>query len=140
MPLESRIWFEECSKEELLAKWDAQIPELGLKINEYEQVGDIQRRPDTDSFQVTTDKRTYDTRRIVLAIGMAGNPRKLQVPGETEHAAKISQNVVDPDEWRDKDLLVFGAGDVACEAAITLADRGNRVTMAAPDKEFTTMN
>ncbi|MCH9002888.1 MAG: NAD(P)-binding domain-containing protein [Planctomycetes bacterium] len=137
VPLDSRLWFEECSKEELLAKWDAQIPELGLKINEYEQVGDIQRRPDTDSFRVTTDKRTYDTRRIVLAIGMAGNPRKLQVPGETEHAAKISQNVVDPDEWRDKDLLVFGAGDVACEAAIALADRGNRVTMAAPDKEFT---
>ncbi len=68
---------------------------------------------------------------------MAGNPRKLQVPGETEHAAKISQNVVDPDEWRDRHLLVFGAGDVACEAAIALADRGNRVTMAAPDKEFT---
>ena len=53
----------------------------------------------------------------------------LRVEGETEHAASISQNVADPDEWRHADLFVFGAGDVACEAAIALADRGNRVTM-----------
>ena len=135
--LRSRLWFEECSKETLLAKWDEQIPQLGLKINPFEQVIDIRRHPDTDSFEVVTDKGTYRARRVVLAIGMAGNPRKLRVPGEVEHAQHISQNVADPDEWRDKDLVVFGAGDVACEAAVVLADGGNRVTMAAPDKEFT---
>lgn len=134
--LKSRLWFEECSKEELLAKWEQQIPELGLKINEFEQVTDIQRKPDTDSFKISTDKGTYQARRVVLAIGMAGNPRKLRVDGEVEQAARISQNVADPDEWNDNDLLVFGAGDVACEAAVVLADRGNRVTLAAPDAEF----
>ena len=137
VPLSSRLWFEECRKEELLARWDAQIPELGLKINEFEQVTDIQRRSDMDGFTVTTDRGEYTARRVVLAIGLAGNPRKLRVAGETEHAARISQNVADPDEWQDADLFVFGAGDVACEAAVALADRGNRVTMAAPDKEFT---
>ena len=135
--LKTRIWFEECSKEVLLAKWDRQVPELGLKINEFEQVTDIQRRPDGDGFVVTTDKGEYAARRVVLAIGMAGNPRKLGVAGETDHADRISQNVADPDEWSDRDLVVFGAGDVACEAAVVLADRGNRVTMAAPDKELT---
>ncbi len=137
IPLESRLWFEECSKEELLAKWDEQIPELGLNIREFEQVTDLQRQCDTDSFEVTTDKAKYQARRVVLAIGMAGNPRKLRVAGETEHADRISQNVADPEEWNGKDLVVFGAGDVACEAAIVLADRGNRVTLAAPDREFT---
>ncbi len=135
--LKSRLWFEECAKEALLAKWDEQIPALGLRIREYEQVTDIQRRPDTDSFVVTTDKSTYHARRVVLAIGMAGNPRKLRVPGETDHADKISQNVADPDVWADKDLVVLGAGDVACEAAVVLADRGNRVALVAPDREFT---
>ncbi|MCH8252273.1 MAG: NAD(P)-binding domain-containing protein [Planctomycetes bacterium] len=135
--LNSRLWFEECSKEELLAKWDAQIPEFGLRIREFEQVIDVRRKPNSDSFEIVTDKSKYRARRVVLAIGMAGNPRKLRVPGEVEHAERISQNVADPDEWHDKDLLVFGAGDVACEAAIVLADRGNRVTMVAPDKEFT---
>ncbi len=135
--LKSRIWFEECSKEELLAKWEQQIPELGLKIHEFEQVIDVRRRPDTDSFEITTDKGKYAARRVVLAIGLAGNPRKLRVPGEVEHAAQISQNVADPDEWSNSDLVIFGAGDVACEAAIVLADRGNRVSLVAPDKEFT---
>ncbi|MFQ5489554.1 MAG: NAD(P)-binding domain-containing protein [Phycisphaerae bacterium] len=135
--LKSRLWFEECSKEELLEKWDRQIPELGLTIREFEQVTDIQRQPDTDAFAVTTDKGSYRARRVVLAIGLAGNPRKLGVPGEVEFAERISQNVADPDDWSDKDLVVFGAGDVACEAAVVLADRGNRVALVAPDKEFT---
>jgi len=135
--LKSRLWFEECSKEALLTKWDEQIPQLGLKINEFEQVTDIKRHPDTDSFEVMTDKGQYAARRVLLAIGLAGNPRKLRVDGETDFANRISQNVADPDAWSDNDLLVFGAGDVACEAAIVLADRGNRVTLAAPDKEFT---
>ena len=86
---------------------------------------------------MTTDKGEYLARRVVLSIGKAGNPRKLNVPGELEHAARISQNVADPDEWHNQDLLVFGAGDVACEAAIALADRDNRITMVAPDQEFT---
>jgi len=135
--LKSRLWFEECPKEKLLEVWERQIAELSLNIREFEQVVDLQRRPDTDTFTVTTDKAQYSVRRVVLAIGMAGNPRKLRVDGETEHAAKISQNVADPDEWQDRDLVIFGAGDVACEAAIVLADRGNRVCLVAPDKEFT---
>ncbi len=134
--LKSRLWFEECSKEELLKKWDGQIPELGLAIHEFEQVTGVRRSAGGD-FTVTTDKSTYRARRVVLAIGRAGNPRKLRAPGETEHAEKISQNVADPDEWRDNDLVVFGAGDVACEAAVVLADGGNRVALVAPDREFT---
>ncbi len=136
-PLTSRMWFEECTKEELLGRWEQQVAELGLNIREHEQVTEIQRRSDGDRFEVTTDKGRYRAHRVVLAIGLAGNPRKLRVPGEIEQAAKISQNVADPEEWQDADLFVFGAGDVACEAAVVLADRGNRVTMAAPDAEFT---
>ncbi len=136
---QTRLYCEECSKEALLEQWDRQIVELGLDkhIRTFEQVTDIQRQGDKDGFKITTDKCEYASRRVVLAIGKAGNPRKLRVPGETEHAARISQNVADPDEWQGKNLVVFGAGDVACEAAIALADRGNHITMAAPDKEFT---
>ncbi len=135
--LHSRLWFEECSKETLLEKWDSQIDELNLHIREFEQVTDIQKNASDGIFDVQTDKGSYRGLRVVLAIGMAGNPRKLRVPGEVKHAASISQNVADPDEWHDRDLAVFGAGDVACEAAIALADGGNRVSLIAPDREFT---
>ncbi len=136
---QTRMFCEECAKEKLLEEWDRQIVELGLAehIREFETVTDIQRESGKDSFRVTTDKGEYRAKRVVLAIGKSGNPRKLRVDGEIDHAARISQNVADPDEYQDKDVLVFGAGDVACEAAIALADRGNRITLVAPDREFT---
>lgn len=138
---QTRMFCEECKKEDLLEHWDRQIVELGLDqhINAFEAVTDIQRQGDKDGFKVTTDKGEYLARRVIMAIGKGGNPRKLRVAGEQENAARISQNVADPDEFSNQDLLVFGAGDVACEAAIALAEpaRGNRVTMVAPDKEFT---
>ncbi len=135
----TRLFCEECPKEKLLEAWDRQIVELGLAphIRGFETVERIQRLGDRDGFKVTTDKGEHLARRVVLAIGMGGNPRKLGVRGDGEHAGRISQNVADPDEYRDRDLVVFGAGDVACEAAIALADRGNRVTMVAPDRELT---
>ncbi|HSR49525.1 MAG TPA: NAD(P)-binding domain-containing protein [Acidobacteriota bacterium] len=136
---QTRFFCQECKKEELLEKWDQQIKELGIAphIRTFETVEGIQRQGDKDGFQVKTDKDQYLARRVVLAIGMAGNPRRLEVPGESEHGGRIDQNVIDPGDWKDRDLVVFGAGDVACEAAVALADQGNRVAMAAPDKEFT---
>jgi len=136
---QTRLFCQECAKEELLQQWDRQLVELGIapNIRQFETVQDLQRRTDKDQFQVTTDKGQYEARRVVLAIGMGGNPRKLNAPGESEHAPRISQNVADPDLYHDQDLVVFGAGDVACEAAVALADRGNRVSMVAPDKSFT---
>ena len=136
---QTRLFCEECRKETLLEHWDRQLAELGIDdhIRNFETVRNIQRLSDQDGFKVTTDKATYEARRVVLAIGKAGNPRKLNVTGELEHADRISQNVADPDVYQDRDLVVFGAGDVACEAAIVLADGGNHVSLVAPDRQFT---
>lgn len=134
-PNKSAMWCEECPKEVLLEKWDAQIKDMGLAIREYEPVEDI--RKEGDAFRVLTHKGgEYRARRVILAIGKGGSPRRLKVPGEEENAARISQNVADPGEWRGRNLVVFGAGDVACEAAIVLSDH-NHVTLVAPDQEFT---
>lgn len=129
-------WFEECTKEELLEKWRATIDEKQLLIQEQEKVLDI--KGSIDAFTVVTDVGEYKARRVILCLGKAGNPRKLKVPGEKENAAKVHHRLLDPDDFRDEDILIVGAGDVACEAAIALAKDGhNRVTMSAIDKEFT---
>jgi len=133
VPLESTIWAEESSKEELLKQWDKQIKERGLKINSFEAVSDIQRS--SDYFKVTTTKATYKTKYVVLAIGKAGNPRKAGVPGEKEHAEKIAHFLADPDEFKNKNILIYGGGDVAAEAAITLAATNN-VTLVTIDPQF----
>jgi NosR/NirI family nitrous oxide reductase transcriptional regulator len=128
-----RMWFEECTKEELLEKWSAQVEEFGLDVRTFEKVEDVRR--EGKELLVKSNKGEYRARRVILAAGKAGNPRKAGVPGEVEHAAKIDHRLIDPDLFSDQDILVYGGGDVALEGALSLCDH-NRVTLVTIDKEF----
>ena len=129
-----KIWFEECTREELLARWEAQVGELGLDVRTFEKVEDVRRQG--DHLLVTSTKAEYRARRVILAGGKAGNPRKAGVPGEVEHARKIDHRLIDPDTHQDQDILIYGGGDVALEAALSLCGH-NRVTLVTIDPEFT---
>ncbi len=132
----SHAWFEECTKETLLERWRATVQEKSLLLREQEKVVDI--KGSIDDFTVVTDTGEYKARRVLLCLGKAGNPRKLNVPGEKENARKVHHRLLDPDDFSNEDILIVGAGDVACEAAIALAEPGtNRVTLSAIDREFT---
>ena len=133
----SRVWFEECTKEKLLEKWRALVADEQLDLRENEKVGEI--RGSKGAFEVVTNAGSHKARRVLLALGKAGNPRRLGVPGERENGDRVHHRLLDADELSDKDVVIVGAGDVACEAAIALAtgDRGNRVTLTAIDKAFT---
>ena len=133
VPLESSMWCEESSKEEFLEIWEKQIRERGLKINSHESVSDIKKL--TDLFVVTTSKGVYKAKYVFLAIGKAGNPRKAGVPGEKEYAEKIAHFLADPDAYNEKNILIYGGGDVAAEAAIALAPHNN-VTMVTVDEDL----
>lgn len=131
--LKGSMWFQECTKEELLAKWAMQIAELEINIQEFEKVVDIKRKGDV--LEIETNKAKYKARRVIMAVGKAGNPRKAGVPGEVEYAPRIAHRLLDPDEFRDKKILIYGGGDVALEGALRLCDH-NEVTLATIDKQF----
>ena len=126
----SSLWFEECTREELLQRWHQQIDQHQLAINTFEKVTDVQRSG--ESFDITTDKGAYRSRRVLLALGKAGNPRRAGVPGEVEHPEKLFHHLSDPKVVQGKRVLIYGGGDVAAEAALALADH-NEVTMATVD-------
>ena len=130
----SSMWFEECTREELLEKWGAQVEELGLDVRTFEKVEGIQR--DGALLSVVSTNGAYKARRCILAAGKAGNPRKAGVPGEVEYADRIGHRLIDPDEFEGRDILIYGGGDVALEAAMSLCDQ-NRVTLVTIDEEFT---
>jgi thioredoxin reductase/ferredoxin len=133
VPLKSSMWFEECTREELLERWQAQIEEAGLEVREHEKVTDLKKVG--DAFEVTSVRGSYRARRVILAIGKAGNPRKAGVPGENEFAPKVLHSINDASAYADKDIFVYGGGDVACEGVLALSDN-NRVTMVTIDPEF----
>ena len=78
---ETRFFCQECTKEELLEQWDRQIIDLGIApfIHQFEPVQNIHRYGDKDGFRVQTDKAVYMARRVILAIGTSGYPRRLHV-------------------------------------------------------------
>jgi NosR/NirI family nitrous oxide reductase transcriptional regulator len=126
----SALWFEECTREELLERWPAQLAELGVKVREQERVLAITGR--ADGFVVKSDRGEYRARRVVLALGRAGNPRKAGVPGEASHPDKLLHALSDPAAHRGQRILIYGAGDVAVEAALALCEH-NEVSLVSID-------
>lgn len=127
VPLLGKVPMAECTKEQLLAMWDALIVRYGLKIHENEKVLTIERRLQ-GGFVVTTTQRSYTAAQVVLAIGKRGTPRRLGAKGED--AEKVLYNLVDAEHYKGKKVFVYGAGDVALETALALAgQKGTEVTL-----------
>ena len=133
-PNRSSMWFEECTREELLERWRRQVEDLGLRVREHENVVDVERVG--GCFSVKSERGAYRARRVLLCIGKAGNPRKAGVPGEREYPQKLLHSLDDPDLYRGKRIFVYGGGDVAAEAALALCPH-NDVTMVTIDPQLT---
>lgn len=134
VPNRSAMWFEECTREQLLARWQRQVAEAALAVHEHEKVTDVQQR--NGNFVVETTRGAYRARRVILAVGKAGNPRTAGVPGEVKHTDRIYHHLADPDHYADKRILIYGGGDVAAEAALALCDT-NDVTLVTVDEALT---
>ncbi len=132
LPQRGHLWFGETTREELLEKWSQVSQQYTLHVREQEGVAEIQAVG--EAFQVKSEKDTYHAKRVILAIGTQGNPRKLGAPGE-EDSTKVFYWLSDPDEYADRDILVVGGGDSAIEAALALCDR-NRVSISYRRGEF----
>ncbi len=68
----------------------------------------------------SADGQVLRARRVLLAIGRRGSPRKLGVPGED--SGKTAYQLLESEIWQDCQVLVVGGGDSALEAALSLSD------------------
>jgi putative YpdA family bacillithiol system oxidoreductase len=133
IPKYGRIWLKNTTKEELIAKWAEIIQTTGLTINSYEPVEAV-KRADDGNFEVKTSKTTHRARRVVLAVGTRGNPRKLGVAGEEPN--RVAYALTDPEPHAKKHVIVVGGGDSAVEGAMSLADFGAIVTLSYRKDSF----
>ncbi len=119
LPIVGKVKLKETSKESLLAFWQDIERKTGVKINDRERMEEITK---TDSgFTVKTSRGVYETRAVLLAIGRGGTPRTLDVPGE--ELPKVVYRLIDPEQYRDRRVLVVGGGDAALEAAWSIAEQ-----------------
>ncbi len=134
MPLVGKVKFKEVSKETLMSFWLSLIKKYKLKINQNETMIDIEK-DDKGIFTLSTNKHKYQTKSILLAIGRRGTPRKLGVTGE--ELSKVVYRLVNPEQYKDEDILIVGGGDSALEAACSIAELGLcRVSVSYRNNSF----
>ena len=129
-----KVRFTVTSKEKLLEFWQEVATKTGVTINFEERMESILR--DDDGFTVKTNRATYKTRAVILAVGRRGSPRKLNVPGED--LPKVVYRLIDAAQYRGRQILVVGGGDSALEAAASIASEpGTEVTLSYRAEAFT---
>jgi thioredoxin reductase/NAD-dependent dihydropyrimidine dehydrogenase PreA subunit len=115
-----KLPFREIRKEELIGLWEEIAGETGLEVRVRETVQNVDRVGPWH-FRVRTSQGVHEARRVVLAIGRRGVPRKLGVPGEDR--ATVHYALREPDAFTGDRLLVVGGGDSAVEAALSLSEQ-----------------
>lgn len=135
LPLLGRVHFKTVSKEDLLDYWVKATRDHQLSIKTGQQVTQIER--DGTGFRVrTAGGQALACSQVLLAIGRRGTPRKLGVPGED--LPKVVYRLMDPEQYRNAQVLVVGGGDSALEAAASIAEEpGSYVTLSYRGDVFT---
>jgi thioredoxin reductase (NADPH) len=122
------------SKENLLAFWDMVLNRADFNVSTGEKVADIKKGDDA-IFTISTENNQYRARHVILALGRAGDPRRLGVKGE--ELPKVMYRLIEADHYINKKILVVGGGDSAVEAAMGLAHQsGNQVTLCYRGERF----
>jgi len=134
VPLYGKFKKRELSKEDLLEFWAKVLKEAGFNHRSGEKVEDIKKGED-GIFTVVTSKNQYRALAVLLALGRAGEPRKLGVKGED--LPKVMYRLLEADHYVNKNILVVGGGDSAVEAAMGLGNQvGNKVTLSYRQERF----
>lgn len=127
------------SKSETITYLDRTLRQYDIRVRYEETVHRINRHEAEQRFTVISEKGEYDTRTVVIAIGILGKPNRPSYPLPRTLRNRILFDVSEvPVE--NAEILVVGGGDSASEYTQFLAQRGNRVTLSYRRSEFTRMN
>jgi thioredoxin reductase (NADPH) len=121
---------ESLTTQELIDRMKKQTDDLGIniKLEEVQELTPMNQEGMT-IYSVKIQDNSYDTRSVIIATG--AQPRRLGVNGEDRLIGRgVSYcGVCDGPLFRDKDIIVVGAGDRAIEEAIFLTEYAKKVTV-----------
>ncbi|RAW03274.1 YpdA family putative bacillithiol disulfide reductase [Pseudochryseolinea flava] len=96
-----------------------------LHVNLYEKV--IAITPTNGLHQITTEKTSYISKSVVLALGFYDLPYLLNVPGE--NLPKVKHYYDEPHPYFGQKIVVIGAANSAVDVALETWRKGAEVTM-----------
>lgn len=130
LPLRSELPFRASSREAVLDTWQNTIKNLGVRVKKAE-ITKIKK--EGTLFEISFADRSCTADNVILAIGLQGSPRKLEMPGG--NLPHVSYTLSDPDAFKNEDIIIVGAGDSAIENALALASN-NRVFLLNRSADF----
>jgi len=104
-----------------------------LNVKLFEEVETIHKNND-DFYELTTKKRIYQTKSIVIATGFYDIPYLMNVEGE--NLPKVTHYYNEPHFYALQKVAVVGASNSAVDAALETWRKGADVTMVIRDKEI----
>jgi NosR/NirI family nitrous oxide reductase transcriptional regulator len=132
VPVPDGVDFPDAPKERIVRAWTADVQRRGLRVETNQEVTAIEGQD--GAFVVKTSQGAWRCRKVILAIGRRGTPRRLGVPGED--ADHVLYELDDPARYAGKPVVVVGGGDSAIEAAVALSEAGADVTLAHRGSRF----
>ena len=114
------------TRTEALEYYRRLIQHFDLDIKLYEEV--VSMKPIDGGYDVETVKGSYPARNVVVSTGFYDTPRLLKIPGED--LPKVHHYYNDPYSYINQKVLVIGAANSACDAALECWRKGAEVTMA----------
>lgn len=135
LPLRSPLPFHASLRETVLDTWERIITERKLNIRYQCKVSDIV--PGDKKLKLTLENgETLTANHVVLAIGVQGNLRKLEIPGgDSEY---VQYQLDDPDAYQNETIVVIGGGDTGVENALALTAR-NQVIILNRSEDFSNL-
>lgn len=124
---------EKPTRREALEYYRRLVQHYGLEIHLYEPVEQMKPLKE-GGYELETSQAKYVTTNVIIATGFYDTPRRLQVPGE--ELPKVSHYYNDPHPFFQKEVLVIGARNSACDAALECYYKGARVSMAIRGTEI----
>ena len=94
---------------------------------------------DDGSFIVSTDKKTIINASVIAIAGGLGTftPRKPNISNISDYEENgVLYMIKNPDDFRDKNVLIAGGGDSALDWTIHLSDIAKKVTLVHRRNEF----
>jgi Fe-S-cluster-containing dehydrogenase component/thioredoxin reductase/CRP-like cAMP-binding protein len=125
LPLRSDVAFSAGRREEILEAWQQAIETRRINVRYRSEVTAIEGAKGDFTLRLKGGA-VIRARNVILALGVQGNPRQINVPGGDLPC--IRYTLESAEAHRGERFVVIGAGDAAIENAISLA-RHNRVTL-----------
>ena len=114
------------TKQEALEYYRRVATSNKLNIHLFEEVIDVQQTKE-QSYQISTNKKSYQARNIIISTGFYDIPNPLNIPGED--LPKLSHYYNDPHYYSMQKLVVVGASNSSVDAALETWRKGAEVTM-----------